>query len=377
MEIVVLDFETTGLSPERHRVIEIGAVILNAKNEIVNTFQTICNPRLSKKLPKFIVKFTGITDDMLIGKPSTESAMEKLYNFIGTRTVLCHNASFDSKFLKSEMKRINRVVMNQFLCTLLISRRLLPDAGSYKLSSLKKYINFQAAANHHDHRALDDVLVTAALWTYLICRLEEFIGKNDHTNVLGILQIVSITPKANVASLLQKKQSRSNSTTAVVKFEKRIPVRIEPPSILDYFVPQEAVSADKGVFAMSRIAADPTSYVCLDLTRATLATGTLQGHIIDTVKTETINIGTNVVTETAVGTMLTTNRVEHTEAERDESEVAFQDMKRIKCDANPQHINLLSRVLDGTKRCSSHIERSVTTNQLHKRRRSLRLSNPF
>lgn len=111
MELVILDFETTGLSAEKHRVIEIGAVIINWKGEIVDTFQTLCNPPLTGKLNGFITKLTGITTGMLAGKPSTAAAMEELFTFIGTRPIVAHNASFDSKFLTAEMKRINKTIL--------------------------------------------------------------------------------------------------------------------------------------------------------------------------------------------------------------------------------------------------------------------------
>jgi DNA polymerase-3 subunit epsilon len=98
------------------------------------------------------------------GKPTTATAMLELYDFIGRRPIICHNATFDSKFLIKEMSRIDKVIWNKFLCTLKLSRRLLLSAGSYKLSQLKMYINYQSSSSHHDHRALSDVLVTVALW---------------------------------------------------------------------------------------------------------------------------------------------------------------------------------------------------------------------
>ena len=207
---MVLDFETTGLSCERHRVIEIGAAIVNWKGDIVDTYQSLCLPPLLKKLPKFISKFTGITDSMLVGQPSTASAMESLYLFIGSRPIIAHNATFDSKFLIAEMKRINKVVLNQFLCTLLISRRLLLTAGSYKLSSLKKFINFKSADSHKDHRALDDVLVTVALWNHLIAELSPYRAISDASSTIDLMRTISHLPKAAVASFLENKLIEMN-----------------------------------------------------------------------------------------------------------------------------------------------------------------------
>lgn len=206
MEVVILDFETTGLSCDRHRVIEIGAVILNDKGEILHTFQTLCNPPLVKPLPKIITKITGITESMLVGQQSTAMAMESLYVFIGNRPIIAHNATFDSKFLIAEMRRINKVVFNQFLCTLLLSRRLLQNAGCYKLSFLKKFINFQSAIDHKDHRALDDVLVTVALWNLLISLLSHLEGTTDEY-AINLLATISRLSKKDVINFLEEKHN--------------------------------------------------------------------------------------------------------------------------------------------------------------------------
>ena len=204
MEVVVLDFETTGLSCDRNRVIEIGAVILNREGEIINTFQTLCNPPLEKKLPNMITRLTGISDCMLLGQPSTASAMESLYHFLGNRPIIAHNASFDSRFLIAEMKRINRVIFNQFLCSLLISRRILLHAKSYKLSRLKEFINFKADINHKDHRALDDVLVTVALWKHLLLQLSTTYSISNSLYSFDFMKTISRLPIKQVAAFLSK-----------------------------------------------------------------------------------------------------------------------------------------------------------------------------
>jgi DNA polymerase III subunit epsilon len=238
MEVVVLDFETTGLSCERHRVIEIGAVILNGEGEILHTFQTLCNPPLVKPLPKIITKLTGITDSMLVGQQSTAMAMESLYLFIGNRAIIAHNASFDSKFLIAEMRRINKVIFNQFLCTLLLSRRLMQKAGCYKLSFLKKYINFQSATDHKDHRALDDVLVTVALWKRMISLLSHLKGSVDEYAV-NLLATISRLSKKDVKSFLaEKKGSRSRLPKETIAKEIKESISVVPSieAIQDHYI---------------------------------------------------------------------------------------------------------------------------------------------
>jgi DNA polymerase III subunit epsilon len=139
--------------------------VLIENGKVLTSFQELCNPGV--KIPTFITKFTGISNEMLVGKPTTEVVMSRLHIFIGNRPIIAHNAAFDSRFLMAEMKRIQKNIANIFLCTLLLSRRLLQGLCSYKLSYLKIHLNYKAAATHCDHRALDDVLVTVHLWNHL------------------------------------------------------------------------------------------------------------------------------------------------------------------------------------------------------------------
>lgn len=166
---------------------------------MVATFQELCNPGV--KIPAFITKFTGISNEMLVGKPSPEAVMLKLHEFIGERPIIAHNSAFDSKFLVSEMKRVNIKITNKFLCTLLLSRRILQGLTSYKLSFLKSALNYKAAADHCDHRALDDVLVTVHLWNHLHNVLR---SRGVSKISADLLVTISKLPKKCVYSFLDK-----------------------------------------------------------------------------------------------------------------------------------------------------------------------------
>lgn len=172
-EVVILDFETTGLSTGYDRIIEIGAAIVK-EDQIVSTFSSLCNSGIY--IPSFITGLTGITNDMIKGKPTPEEVMPEFYEYIGNRPLLAHNASFDSRFLKMEMGRVDKNIENPLLCTMLLARRLIEDAADHKLNTLKHYINFKSQTGHQDHRALDDVKVTASLWMFLRNQVEEAIG---------------------------------------------------------------------------------------------------------------------------------------------------------------------------------------------------------
>lgn len=162
--VVVIDFETTGLSPaEGHRVIEVGAVLIK-NGSIVDRFQQLMNPGV--RVSAFIESYTGITNQMLKKAPSCGTVMQQLAEFLGTHNLVAHNAAFDQRFLEAEMRAIRQHVRGQFACSMLVSRRLYPTAPNHKLESL---INFKKIANDGVfHRALADAELTAQLWLRMI-----------------------------------------------------------------------------------------------------------------------------------------------------------------------------------------------------------------
>lgn len=162
-EFVILDFETTGLSPEYARVIEVGAVIIKGM-EVIDTVSQLMHPGCS--IPYFITNITGITNQMVRGQPTPEKFMPTLHQFIGNRPILAHNAIFDMKFLIAEMNNIGKKIDNPFLCTLKLARRLI-TSPDYKLTTLTSHLKLQVAKNHQSHRALHDVMATFQLWLHI------------------------------------------------------------------------------------------------------------------------------------------------------------------------------------------------------------------
>lgn len=167
--VVVLDFETTGLSPNLgDRAIEIGAVKL-VDGEIVDSFQQLMNPGF--RVSSFIESYTGITNNMLRTAPSCDEVMAAFSEFIANENLIAHNASFDKRFLDAELERINCGYSGEFACSLLVARRLIPDAPSHKLGELVRYKNIEN--NGVFHRALADAQMTAHLWLRMVEDLEQ------------------------------------------------------------------------------------------------------------------------------------------------------------------------------------------------------------
>lgn len=166
--VVVLDFETTGLSPgQGDRAIEIGAVRIE-NGHISERFSALMNPGFN--VSSFIEQYTGISNAMLKQAPPCGEVMADFVEFIGDDNLVAHNASFDKRFLDAEIERLSAHYPGQFACSLLLSRRLFPEAPNHKLATLVQYQNLPNDGLFH--RALADAEVTAHLWLALLKELE-------------------------------------------------------------------------------------------------------------------------------------------------------------------------------------------------------------
>ncbi|WP_414932732.1 PolC-type DNA polymerase III [Vibrio europaeus] len=195
--VIVLDFETTGLSPNMgDRAIEIGAVKL-VNGEVVDTFQQLMNPGF--RVSSFIEGYTGITNNMLAGAPSCEEVMAEFCNFIADDNLVAHNASFDKRFLDGELERIGLSYQGYFACSLLVSRRLNQEAPSHKLGDLVRFKNIDNDGVFH--RALADSQMTAKLWLMMIDEMEQ---EGIHQPSFELMQKISKTSKHAVGKLLSQ-----------------------------------------------------------------------------------------------------------------------------------------------------------------------------
>jgi len=196
--LVVLDFETTGLSPTNgDRAIEIGAVRIE-NGEVTEKFQSLMNPGF--RISHFIEQYTGISNQMLTKAASCDEVMDKFADFIGDDNLLAHNASFDKKFLDAELTNISRKYRGEFTCSLLVSRRINLDAPNHKLGTLIRYKNIPSDGTFH--RALFDAEMTAKLWLNMLSDIEERI--NQESVPFELIKILSKTPKNDISKLLAK-----------------------------------------------------------------------------------------------------------------------------------------------------------------------------
>ncbi|MDH4608235.1 3'-5' exonuclease [Pseudomonas sp. BN102] len=172
--IAVIDFETTGITPGNDcRATEIGVVILDG-GRIVDRYQSLMNAGIP--VPPFIQNLTGISTAMLREAPPVAQVMNEVADFIGDLPLLAHNASFDQKFWDFELARIGRTRRQAFACSLLLARRLLPEAPNHKLGTLNAWA--QLPNTGKAHRALADAEMAANLTLHLAGRLRDKHGIN-------------------------------------------------------------------------------------------------------------------------------------------------------------------------------------------------------
>lgn len=159
--IAVVDFETTGLGPTSGgRATEIAAVLVR-DGEVVDAWSSLINS--GAWVPPQIQALTGITNAMLAEAPDAASVMRELARFTAGCPLVAHNAAFDRGFWQAEMDRagLDPDPAHVFACTVLLSRRLWPEAKSHGLGAMTQFhgLRFSGRA----HRAMADARVTAAL----------------------------------------------------------------------------------------------------------------------------------------------------------------------------------------------------------------------
>jgi DNA polymerase-3 subunit epsilon len=163
----VVDVETTGLSANRNRIIEIGLVrIENLK--IKKRFHSFINPQTN--IPPFIISLTGISNEDVEDAPTFSQVSEKIAEFIDNSVLTAHNFAFDWSFLNTEFIISGKEFYNDHsCCTLKLARKMYPDLKSKSLSSVSNFLNLK---NINAHRAMDDAEITAKVLLKMIKELK-------------------------------------------------------------------------------------------------------------------------------------------------------------------------------------------------------------
>lgn len=182
--IAVIDFETTGLSPAMgDRATEV-AIVLVEHGQVVDRFQSLMNA--GRYIPSFIESLTGISNAMIAAAPAAEKVMAEANRFVGSAPMVAHNASFDRRFWEAELSRTGEQATQPFACTMLVARRLYPQAPSHKLGVLIDYHRLPKAGRAH--RAMADAEMAASLLGQIQddLRSRHRVTRPDHALLLAL-----------------------------------------------------------------------------------------------------------------------------------------------------------------------------------------------
>ena len=165
LEYIVLDVETTGLSPTNgDRIVEIAAVKVRGR-KIIDTFDYLINPQ--RLIPLEAQRINNITDDMVSQAPSADEILPKLISFVAGASISGHNIKFDLNFICYQLSLCGRKLNDSTpVCdTLKMARLLVPQLSSYTLGNVAQYFGLRV---QEAHRALPDVKLTASVLNRLL-----------------------------------------------------------------------------------------------------------------------------------------------------------------------------------------------------------------
>ncbi len=177
----ILDIETTGGQAAYEKITEIAIYIHDGK-KVTEEFSSLINPE--KTIPVFITRLTGIDNEMVRKAPKFYEVAKRIVEITEGKTVVAHNAQFDYSFLREEFRSLGYTFARDYLCTVKLSRKIIPGHRSYSLGNLCKNLGIVIEGRH---RASGDAAATVKLFELLLKEdrddhISKFI-RNDYLNV--------------------------------------------------------------------------------------------------------------------------------------------------------------------------------------------------
>lgn len=160
----IVDIETTGGYAENHRITEV-AIYHHDGMQITDSFHTLINPE--RNIPYYITGLTGITSEMVLNAPSFREVSEDILKRLDGKIFVAHNAHFDYAFLKKEFEQVGIHWQSKKLCTVRLSRKIIPGLRSYSLGSLSESLGIEIL---NRHRAGGDAAATVKIFDQLLRR---------------------------------------------------------------------------------------------------------------------------------------------------------------------------------------------------------------
>ena len=259
-EFVAFDLETTGLSAERERIVEIGAVRFDREGRELGRFQTLVNP--GKPIPYEAWAVHRISDADVRHAPSCSEVLPRFLDFLGaaeSTTILAHNAVFDASFLGHELGRIGALSPPHAVAdTLHLARSRLPKLGNHRLDTLARHFQLDPG---DAHRALADSLRVKGIWLAMggvgliqagMVAYSIFDHKRPAFAPLGWEKMLVAIERAARVKIAYKGGSHGTEPREIT------PLQIENKGGTDYLVALCHVDAKKKKFRLDRL-------VCLEV----------------------------------------------------------------------------------------------------------------
>ncbi|PRX54523.1 exonuclease domain-containing protein [Flagellimonas meridianipacifica] len=191
----ILDIESTGGQYNEEGIMEI-AIYRFDGHEIVDRFMSLVNPE--REIQPFVSKLTGINNKMLRTAPKFHELAKRIVEITEGAVIVAHNAQFDYRILRTEFRRLGYDYQRKTLCTVDLSKKLLPDAESHSLGKLVRSLGIPMSDRH---RANGDALATVKLFKLLLAKdsdktiIQEVMRDAEHGELSeNQLQIVSNLP---------------------------------------------------------------------------------------------------------------------------------------------------------------------------------------
>ena len=170
----IIDVETTGGDPKSERITEI-AIILHDGEKVLDEFSSLINPEIA--IPDFITRITGIDNSLVRDAPKFYEVARQVVEITEGAIFVAHNSRFDYSFVQKEFRRLGYTFSRKQLCTVKLSRKLMPGLPSYSLGNLCRHLSI---TNDQAHRAMSDTKATVELFEHLLS-----ISQNpDHPHTL-------------------------------------------------------------------------------------------------------------------------------------------------------------------------------------------------
>lgn len=201
MLYAIVDIETTGSYAAGNGITEI-AIVIHDGAKVLDFYETLVNPH--RPIPFFIKKLTGITDEMVTHAPSFNEVAEQIYRLLQNKVFIAHNVNFDYSFLKHHLAEAGYELNSKKLCTVRLSRKIIPGMRSYSLGKLCHQLGIGL---ENAHRAGGDAMATAELFSLLVSKDAEGVipkmlkGKNSEQYIppnVPIEQVESLPQTAGV-----------------------------------------------------------------------------------------------------------------------------------------------------------------------------------